>query len=97
MEEMYNNVINIINKNIKETYANKISENEELQFSEISMAEIEEDLTNYGMDSITFIHIIINLEEEFDIKIPDEYLLLPQLNTLKKMVDIIWYVLNKSY
>lgn len=95
MEEMYNSVVSIINRNIKETYKNKMFGKEKFQFSEISNAEIEEDLTNYGMDSITFIQIIIDLEEEFDVEIPDEYLLLSQLDTVKKMVDTIQYVLNK--
>ena len=61
-EDVIDKVLQIINCNMENT--------------ELSAKQIEEDLSILGMDSIAFIHIVVALEEEFDIEIPDEYLLL---------------------
>lgn len=42
-----------------------------------------------GIDSITFITLIIELENSFDINIPDKYLLLDKMNTVDKIQMII--------
>ena len=41
------------------------------------------------MDSITFIRVVVALEEAFDIEIPDEKLLLTEMNTISKMTEVI--------
>ena len=41
------------------------------------------------MDSITFIRIVVELEETFNIEIPDEFLLIPEMNTVEKMMNIV--------
>ena len=46
------------------------------------------------MDSIVFIRVIVAFEEAFDIEIPDEYLLITEMNTLSKMTDVISTVLD---
>ena len=46
------------------------------------------------MDSIVFIRVVVALEEAFDIEIPDEYLLITEMNTLSKMTDVISTVLD---
>lgn len=58
--------------------------------------QFDEDLANMGIDSISFIQIIVALEEELDIEIPDEKLLLTEMNTFSKMVDVISAVLNEN-
>lgn len=55
----------------------------------ISDSQLDEDLLNFGLDSITFIKIIVSLEEEFDCEIPDEKLLIKEMNTLRKIYDVI--------
>ena len=52
-------------------------------------ATMDIDLLELNVDSIMFIHIIIELEDHFNIEIPDEYLLLTELNTVSKMVNLI--------
>nr|WP_296457494.1 acyl carrier protein [uncultured Acetatifactor sp.] len=47
------------------------------------------DLTGYGMDSIVFIQMIVNIEEQFGIEIPDEYLLVEKMNTINKLADVV--------
>lgn len=56
---------------------------------EISEAQIDENLTEIGMDSITFIKIIVGLEEAFECEIPDSKLLITEMNTVQKMIDIL--------
>lgn len=41
------------------------------------------------MDSITFICIVVALEEIFNIEIPDEFLLITEMNTVEKMSNVI--------
>ena len=55
--------------------------------------KIDTDLSMVGMDSITFVRCIVALEEVFGIEIPDEYLLMPVMNTIKKISDIVETVL----
>ena len=54
----------------------------------IDNTEVDFILEN-NIDSITFIHIILNIEEEFSIIIPDEYLLMENLNTISKIADLV--------
>ena len=56
---------------------------------EISKEQIEENLVDLGMDSITFIHIIVDLEEEFDCEIPDSKLLITEMNTIQKIFNVL--------
>ena len=68
--------------------------NANLESKEITFEQIEDDLSDLGMDSITFIRIIVALEEAFDIEIPDEKLLLTEMNTISKVVKVISAVLD---
>ncbi|HII4398136.1 acyl carrier protein (plasmid) [Clostridium perfringens] len=70
-----NNIIKIINKSI-----NKF---------EVSLELKDEDLSNLGMDSISFITLIVLLEEELKIEIPDEYLIFEKMNTINKIYNVI--------
>ena len=79
-EDILDKVLKVINANIENT--------------EITFGQTEDDLSALGMDSITFIRVIVALEEAFDIEIPDEYLLLTEMNNLSKMTDVISAVLD---
>lgn len=72
-------IINIILKIV-----NKYIENET-----ISMEQCDEELALLGMDSINFIQIVTSLEEVFEIRIPDEKLLMSEMGTIHKMVDAV--------
>lgn len=56
---------------------------------EITMKQLEENLPDLGMDSITFIQIIVALEEEFECEIPDSMLLITEMDTVQKMIDVL--------
>ena len=72
-------IINIILKIV-----NKYIEDET-----ISMEQCDEELALIGMDSINFIQIVTSLEEVFEIRIPDEKLLMSEMGTIHKMVDAV--------
>lgn len=58
----------------------------DINFDEISY---DEDLSVMGMDSMEFVTIVVALEEEFDCEIPDEKLLISELNTVNKIYEVI--------
>lgn len=76
---------------MKEVTVDKILEivNANMKNSPILSNQLEEDLSLLGMDSIIFISVVIALEEEFDIEIPDEKLSLNEMNTIAKIMDVI--------
>lgn len=56
---------------------------------DINEEQLEENLSELGMDSITFIQIIVKLEEAFDCEIPDSKLLISEMDTVQKMFDVL--------
>ncbi|WP_339723528.1 acyl carrier protein [uncultured Paraglaciecola sp.] len=61
-----------------------------LEYSKLSENEIndEDDLENLGIDSLSLVEIIFDLEEMFDIKIPDEATLEEMNLSMSKVKDI---------
>ena len=55
----------------------------------INVEQIEDDLTKLGMDSITFIQIIVGLEEVFECEIPDGKLLISEMRTIQMMFNVL--------
>ena len=49
-----------------------------------------------GMDSITFISLIIELETMFKITVPDELLLIENFKNVNNIINIIQAELNKA-
>lgn len=56
---------------------------------EVSQEKLKDSLPEMGMDSITFIQIVVALEEEFECEIPDEKLLITEMDTVQKMLDVL--------
>lgn len=73
-EVTINGILSVINK----------SENIEINYK-----QLDENLLGLGMDSIAFIQIIVGLEEMFDCEIPDSKLLISELDTARKMFDVL--------
>ena len=62
---------------------------------------ILEDETNfriddYIIDSIMFVSFIIELEQMFDVEIPDEYLVVQRLQTLDDVCEMIHTILKDT-
>ena len=62
----------------------------------ITEEQLEDDLTDCGMDSITFIQTIVALEEEFECEIPDFKLMLSEMNTIKKIIEVLQDLYDES-
>ena len=56
---------------------------------EVSTEQLDEYLPNLGMDSISFIQIVVGLEETFNCEIPDSKLLISEMDTVRKMLDVL--------
>lgn len=54
------------------------------------------DLTEHGMDSMVFIQMVVDIEAEFDIEIPDEYLLAEEMNNISKIINMIYGLKSKK-
>jgi phosphopantetheine attachment domain protein len=76
---------------MKQISTDKIFEivNSILKNSEITKNNVDENIFELGMDSIAFIHIIVALEEEFECEIPDDKLLINEMDTVKKIIDVL--------
>lgn len=46
---------------------------------------LDYNLEDYGLDSLMFIHLILALESEFSIQVPDELLIIGEFNTINKI------------
>ena len=63
--------------------------NSNIENVQINLGQSGDDLSTMGMDSITFIRIVVELEDAFNIEIPDEFLLITEMNTVEKMLNIV--------
>lgn len=70
--------------------------NYNLEDTSIQIEQFDLELDTVGMDSITFIKIIVDLEESFELEIPDEFLLLLKMNTINKMYETLSFVSEKK-
>ncbi len=63
--------------------------NVNIENAEITEEKLDEDLCELGMDSLTFVKIIVDLEEEFECEVPDSKLLISEMDTINKIVQIL--------
>ena len=54
---------------------------------EAGAAGKQDDLREFGLDSVAFIKMVVALEEAFDKEVDDEYLLLDEMNTIEKIEE----------
>lgn len=70
--------------------------NEHITKNEITPDQVSEDLQLLGMDSITFIRIVVALEEALEIEVPDNYLLMNEMNSVDKILSVVNSLKAKS-
>lgn len=75
----------------------------DLIYDLFAVRKIDKDIIPYvdliddlGMDSITFISIIIDIEDKFNIVIPDEKLLLEEFRTFENVLNIVSELLDEA-
>ena len=66
----------------------------ELKNITVSSEQIEENLSDLGMDSISFIQMVVRLEEVFSCDIPDSNLFVAKMDTVKKIKDVLESVID---
>ena len=76
---------------MKEITVEKVIEilNANIENAEVTEDKLDEELSELGMDSITFIKIIVALEEEFECEFPDSKLLIGEMNTANKIFQVL--------
>lgn len=57
---------------------------------------LDNDLYESGVDSITFIKMIVSIEEKFECEIPDDKLLPNEMNTIRKIKDVLDAIADKD-
>ena len=67
-----------------------------VQDMEVTVDQCDDDLLELGLDSIKFIQIIVSLEEAFECEIPDEKLLLTEMNSVNKMLEVLKLAVSES-
>lgn len=56
--------------------------------NKVNEAQINTDIKLLGIDSLLYIRILVSIEEEFDMEIPDEFLYIDNI-TIQKIADIV--------
>ena len=63
---------------------------------DIDILEYVDLIDDLGMDSITFITIVVEIEAHFDIEVPDEMLVLENFKSVDNIVSIVENELSKK-
>ena len=63
--------------------------NNVLRTHEVTEMDIDKELSSLGVSSTMFISIVIDLEEKYNVEIPDEYLFSTEIGTVNKMIGIL--------
>ena len=97
---MYRKVNNIMSTRREEIFSNiesflKALKNEDSIV--VFRINEEDNFLDIGLDSMEFIQLIIFIESEYNIEIPDEYLLQTKLNSIGKVIDVILACLGEKY
>ena len=53
-------------------------------------------IDDFGMDSINFVSLIIELEEAFEVQIPDEWLLMEKFRTFSQIYSAVDLLINEK-
>ena len=67
-----------------------------VQDMEVTVDQCDDNLLELGLDSIKFIQIIVSLEEAFECEIPDGKLLLTEMNSVNKMLEVLQLAVGES-
>lgn len=56
---------------------------------EVEEIDMDGDLTQHGLDSISSIQLIVKLEEEYNIVFSNDDLLMSRYNTVNKLIEVL--------
>lgn len=60
-----------------------------LENEEVKEIGLEEDLINYGLDSLHAIELVVSLEEKYSITFEEEDLLLEKISSMDKIIGTV--------
>lgn len=55
-----------------------------------------DDLEIYGMDSFAFVKLLVVIEREFNIEIPNEFMIFERWNTLQNILENLFDIIKES-
>lgn len=67
-----------------------------IEGANVTLQEADMELSQFGMDSLHYIRIVVQLEEEFAKEIPNEYLTIEEMSTINKITSIIEKIINDN-
>ncbi|MCI8371884.1 MAG: acyl carrier protein [Lachnospiraceae bacterium] len=62
----------------------------------LDLLQADADLVDLGLDSVVFVQLIVELEEKFQVDVPDEVLFISELNTINKMTQLVENLLGDN-
>lgn len=63
--------------------------NELMKNVNIELSQLDDDLVEFGLDSIIFVQLIVEIEEVFQVDVPDKALYISELNTINKITKLV--------
>jgi len=63
---------------------------------QIRIIDSSKDLVDYGLNSLTYIQLLVGIEEIFNVEFEEEYLRMGVLGTVEKIVDYIVERIEKN-
>ena len=101
IEQILEKVNDIIQQyGVRDKYEDEVNEYEineyemESLFIPITIEQVDDDLSELGLDSLSFIRLIVSLEEEYNVEFKDEDLILSNMNTVKKIFSAVQRLLK---
>ena len=84
---------------MKKDILNKVLEilNANLENITLTLAQVDADLSEFGMDSMAFIRVIVALEDAFAVEFPDEKLLMTEMSTPAKIAEVLSAVYDEMH
>lgn len=80
MDELVVQLLEEVNLLVKETTIS--NEDKDIPFSE------------FGIDSLMMVQLIVKIEERYNVEIPDSKLVFSELNTINKLAKLIYSLTN---
>lgn len=71
--------------------------NANLENITLTLAQVDADLSEFGMDSMAFIRVIVALEDAFAVEFPDEKLLMTEMSTPAKIAEVLSAVYDEMH
>lgn len=63
---------------------------------QIGKDSLDDDLGTYGMDSLAFIKLVVEIEKIFNIEVPDEWLIYEKWDTINNVVDSLFEIIETA-